>query len=201
MINIVIAEDQKLLRGALTSLLQLEDDIKILAQLSDGKKAMEAIETLAPDLCILDIEIPIMTGLDVAEKIKEKDLPCKVMIVTTFARPGYLQKAMDIGVDSYLLKDEPIDFLVDSIRKVVHGKRVISTELATALFISEENPLTEREKDVLRLAAEDKTTAQIANTIYLTKGTVRNYLSTAIQKMEVESRHQAIKKAKEKGWI
>ncbi len=201
MINIVIAEDQKLLRGALTSLLQLEDDIKILAQLSDGKEAMEAIETLAPDLCILDIEIPIMTGLDVAEKIKEKDLPCKVMIVTTFARPGYLQKAMDIGVDSYLLKDEPIDFLVDSIRKVVHGKRVISTELATALFISEENPLTEREKDVLRLAAEDKTTVQIANTIYLTKGTVRNYLSTAIQKMEVESRHQAIKKAKEKGWI
>lgn len=201
MIRVVIAEDQKMLRGALTSLLQLEDDIEVVVQASDGKEALDAVETYMPDLCILDIEIPVMTGLEVAEKIREQDLPCKIMIVTTFARPGYLQKAMEIKVEAYLLKDEPIDFLVDAIRKVIKGQRVISSDLAPTLFMSEENPLTEREQEVLRLVAEGRTTAQIANTLFLTKGTVRNYLSTAIQKLEVESRHHAIKEAREKGWI
>lgn len=201
MIHIVLAEDQKMLRGALTSLLQLEDDLEVVAQVSDGKEALEAIETYTPDLCILDIEIPIMTGLEVAQKIREKGLACKIMIVTTFARPGYLQKAMEAKVEGYLLKDEPIDFLVDAIRKVINGQKVISTELATALFMREENPLTEREQEVLRLVAEGKNTAQIAKTLFLTKGTVRNYLSIAIQKMGVESRHHAIKKAQEKGWV
>ncbi|WP_044641209.1 response regulator transcription factor [Risungbinella massiliensis] len=201
MIRIVLAEDQKMLRGAMTSLLQLEEDLEVVAQVSDGKEALEAVELYTPDLCILDIEIPIMTGLEVAKKIREKSLSCKILIVTTFARPGYLQKAMEAKVEGYLLKDEPIDFLIDAIRKVTKGQKVISTELASALFMREENPLTEREQEVLRFVAEGKNTAQIAKSLFLTKGTVRNYLSTAIQKMEVESRHHAIKIAQEKGWI
>ncbi|GGA36575.1 putative transcriptional regulatory protein YvfU [Kroppenstedtia guangzhouensis] len=201
MIRIVIAEDQKMLRGALTSLLQLEDDLEVVAQVTDGEEALDAVEKHRPDLCLLDIEIPKMTGLEVAEKVREKGLPSKIIIVTTFTRPGYLQKAMELKVEGYLLKDEPIDFLVDAIRSVVKGQRVISTDLAPILFNREENPLTEREQEVLRLAAEGETTAQIANNLFLSKGTVRNYLSTAIQKMGVVSRYRAIQKAQEKGWI
>lgn len=201
MIRIVIAEDQQMLRGALTSLLQLEEDVEVVAQVSNGKDALDAIKRHQPDICLLDIEIPMMTGLEVAEQIRRRQWPCKIMIVTTFARPGYLQKATDIQVDGYLLKDEPIDTLVDAIRKVTQGKKVISPELATALFHREENPLTEREREVLRLAKAGNSTRQIAKTLYLSTGTVRNYLSAAIQKMEADSRQQAIVKAEEKGWI
>ncbi|CEH32225.1 transcriptional regulator [Aneurinibacillus migulanus] len=201
MIRVVIAEDQKMLSGALASLLTLEDDIEVVAQAADGKAALKAIENYHPDVCLLDIEIPFMTGLEVAEKLREQKNPCKIIIVTTFARPGYLQKALALKVDGYLLKDEPIDFLISSIRKVINGERIISTDLAAALFINEENPLTEREAEILRLVKNGLTTEQIAKTLYLTNGTVRNYLSSAIQKLEAESRHQAIKKAGEKGWI
>lgn len=201
MIRVVIAEDQKMLSGALASLLTLEDDIEVVAQAADGKAALKAIENYHPDVCLLDIEIPFMTGLEVAKKLREQKNPCKIIIVTTFARPGYLQKALALKVDGYLLKDEPIDFLISSIRKVINGERIISTDLAAALFINEENPLTEREAEILRLVKNGLTTEQIAKTLYLTNGTVRNYLSSAIQKLEAESRHQAIKKAGEKGWI
>ncbi|GED16693.1 response regulator transcription factor [Aneurinibacillus migulanus] len=201
MIRVVIAEDQKMLSGALASLLTLEDDIEVVAQAADGKAALKAIENYHPDVCLLDIEIPFMTGLEVAEKLREQKNPCKIIIVTTFARPGYLQKALALKVDGYLLKDEPIDFLISSIRKVINGERIISTDLAAALFINEENPLTEREAEILRLVKNGLTTEQIAKTLYLTNGTVRNYLSSAIQKLEAESRHQAIKTASEKGWI
>ncbi len=201
MIRIVIAEDQQMLRGALASLLQLEEDIEVVAQVSNGDEALQAINTYQPDLCLLDIEMPELSGLDVAERIKQEGLPCKVMIVTTFARPGYLERAMEAKVEAYLLKDEPIQFLVEAIRKVYQGGRVISPELANFLFEKEENPLSEREQEVLRLVAEGKSTDEIASTLYLTKGTVRNYLSAAIQKLEVNSRHQAIKKATEKGWL
>ena len=201
MIRVVIAEDQQMISGAFTSLLQIEDDMEVVTQASNGKDALDAIITHKPDLAILDIEIPEMTGLEVAEQIREQNLPGKIMIVTTFAKPGYLQKAMELKVDGYLLKEEPIDFLIDSIRNVVNGQQVISADLAPTLFMIKENPLTEREQEVLRLVAEDKTTSQIAKTLFLTTGTVRNYLSTAIQKLEVESRHHAIKEAQEKGWI
>ncbi|MDR6224945.1 response regulator transcription factor [Desmospora profundinema] len=201
MIRIVIAEDQQMLRGALTSLLQLEEDIQVVAQASDGKDALDAIACHQPDVCILDIEIPVMTGLEVAEHIRRHQWPCRIMIVTTFARPGYLQKATDLQVEGYLLKDEPIETLVGAIRKVMNKEKVISPELMTALFHREENPLTEREQEVLRLAKEGQSTRQIAQTLFLTTGTVRNYLSTAIQKMEVDSRHHAIVKAEKKGWI
>mgnify|MGYP001178292660 CR=1 FL=1 len=201
MIRIVIAEDQQMLLSAMASLIRLEDDIEVVAQAADGRKALEAIRAHRPDICLIDIEMPGMNGLEVAETVRLERLPCKMMVVTTFSRPGYLQKAMELKVEGYLLKDEPIDFLLDAIRKVHRGGRVISPDLAALLFEQEENPLSERERDVLRLAAEGRTTEQIARTLYLTKGTVRNYLSSAIQKLEVESRHQAVRKAAEKGWI
>lgn len=201
MIRIVLAEDQHMLSSALASLLQLEGDIEVVAQVADGQKALEAVRTHQPDICLLDIEMPRLSGLDVAGAIRREGLSCKIMVVTTFARPGYLERAMELKVEGYLLKDEPIEFLVEAIRKVHRGERVISPELASFLFTREENPLSEREREVLRLAAEGKTTDQIAATLFLTNGTVRNYLSSAIQKLEVKTRQQAINKAAEKGWI
>ncbi|MDQ0228483.1 DNA-binding response regulator [Bacillus sp. 7586-K] len=203
MIRVVIAEDQKMLRGALTALLKFETDIEVLAEVSDGQKAWEVIQRKQPDVCILDIEMPIINGLELADKIKKDRIlhHCKIIIVTTFARPGYLQKAMDLQVDGYLLKDEPIDYLIESIRKVMNGERVISIDLAASLFMKEENPLSEREIEVLRLTKDGLTTSEISNTLFLTKGTVRNYLSSAIQKLEAESRQQAVNTAVEKGWL
>ncbi|OZI13208.1 DNA-binding response regulator [Bacillaceae bacterium SAS-127] len=201
MIRVVLAEDQKMLSGALASLLKLEEDIEVVAEAADGKQALAAIESLQPDVCLLDIEMPYVTGLEIAERLRGEGHPCKIMIVTTFTRPGYLQKAMDLKVEGYLLKDEPIDFLIAAIRKVMSGERVISTDLAAALFINEANPLTEREREVLRLARSGMTTRHIAKTLFLTNGTVRNYLSSAIQKLETDSRQQATRIAEEKGWI
>ncbi|AXI10992.1 response regulator [Oceanobacillus sp. 143] len=201
MIRVVIAEDQQMLRGALSALLKFEADIEVLAEVSDGKKAWEVIQSKRPDVCLLDIEMPFINGLELAEKIRNAKYPCKVIIVTTFARPGYLQKAMDAKVDGYLLKDEPIDYLIESIRKVIKGEQVISMDLAATLFMKEDNPLSERETEVLRLAKDGLTTSQISNVLFLTKGTVRNYLSSAIQKLESESRQQAVNIASDKGWI
>lgn len=203
MIRIVIAEDQQMLRGALTALLKFEADIEVVAEVSDGQAAWEVIQSEQPDVCLLDIEMPFMNGLELAEKIRTDALlqSCKVVIVTTFARPGFLQKAIDVKVDGYLLKDEPIDYLIESIRKVIKGERVISMDLAATLFMKEENPLSLRETEVLRLAKGGLTTSEICNELFLTKGTVRNYLSSAIQKLESETRQQAINTAVQKGWI
>lgn len=145
--------------------------------------------------------MPLISGLELAELIRRANLPCKIMIVTTFARPGYLKKAIDAQVDGYLLKDEPIDFLIESIRKVMKGERVVSTDLAATLFMKEENPLSEREIEMLRLTKIGMTTDDISKALYLTKGTVRNYLSSAIQKLQAESRQQAVQIADEKGWL
>lgn len=201
MIRVVIAEDQQMLRGALASLLKLENDIEVVAEAADGLAAWDAIMKYQPDVCLLDIEMPSMSGLEIAKKLKQENHLSKVIIVTTFARSGYLQKAMDAQVDGYLLKDEPIDFLIEAIRKVNRGEHVLSNDLAAALFLKEANPLTEREMDVLRLAKEGMTTREIVSALYLTDGTVRNYLSSAIQKLEVATRQQAIERAKNKGWI
>lgn len=201
MIRIVIAEDQKMLRGALVSLLKLEDDIEVIAEVSNGQDAWDIILDQQPDVCLLDIEIPDITGLEIADKLRTIGHPCKIMIVTTFARPGYLQKAMDAKVEAYLLKDEPIDFLIESIRKVMNGERLVSADLAATLFLKERNPLTDRETEILRMVKSGMTTKEIGKTLYLTSGTVRNYLSSAIQKLEAESRFKAIGIADEKGWI
>ena len=201
MIRVVIAEDQKMLLGAFSSLIAFETDIEVVGEAQDGQKAWELIVEKIPDVCILDIEMPHMTGLELARKIKEELIPSKVMIVTTFSRVGYLQKAIDSDVTGYLLKDEPIDYLIDSIRKVAAGEKVVSRDLAATLFMKVENPLNDRERDVLRLVREGLTTSEITRRLFLTKGTVRNYLSSSIQKLQVESRQQAVNKANENGWL
>lgn len=201
MIRVLLAEDQQMLRGALTSLLSFEPDIEVIAEVSDGQKAWDHIQQELPDVCLVDIEMPNLSGLELAEKIKEAHLPCKVMIVTTFARPGYLQKAMDCEVHGYLLKDEPIDYLIATIRKIMQGEKVVSKDLAATLFMKEHNPLNEREIAVLQLVKEGLTTQEISKQLFLTKGTIRNYLSTSIQKLQVESRQQAAQVASEKGWL
>lgn len=201
MIRVLIAEDQQMLRGALTSLLSFESDIQVIAEVSDGQQAWEYIQRDLPDVCIVDIEMPNLTGLELAEKIINAQLFCKVMIVTTFARPGYLQKAMDCEVNGYLLKDEPIEYLIHAIRKVFAGEKVVSRDLAATLFMKEQNPLNEREIAVLQLVKEGLTTSEISKKLFLTKGTIRNYLSVVIQKLHVESRQQAVQVATEKGWI
>ncbi|NME07594.1 response regulator transcription factor [Psychrobacillus sp. BL-248-WT-3] len=201
MIRVVIAEDQKMLLGAFSSLLSFEADIEVVGEAQDGQTAWELIVKETPDVCILDIEMPYMTGLELARKIEEEQIPSKVMIVTTFSRVGYLQKAIDSNVTGYLLKDEPIDLLIESIRKVAAGERVVSRDLAATLFMKVENPLNDRERDVLRLVKEGLTTSEITKRLFLTKGTVRNYLSSSIQKLHVESRQQAVNKANENGWL
>jgi Response regulator containing a CheY-like receiver domain and an HTH DNA-binding domain len=190
-----------MLRGAFAALLKFEPDMEVVAEVADGGEAWEAIRKHRPDVCVLDIEMPIATGLELAERIRSEGLPCKIMIVTTFARPGYLQKAMEAQADAYLLKDEPIDYLIDSIRRVMKGERVVSTDLAAALFMKEANPLSERECEMLRLTKEGMTTDDISKALFLTKGTVRNYLSTAIQKLGADLRQQAVSIAEEKGWL
>lgn len=201
MIRICIAEDQQLLRGALISIMELEEDLHIVAEAADGKEAWDLIEKERPDICILDIEMPHLTGLEVAAKIRRHNLPCKVMIMTTFARAGYLQEAMDLNIEAYVLKDEPIEYVIGAVRKIMKNERVISQDLAATLFMNEKNPLNEREINVLKLVKEGYTTNEISKKLFLTKGTIRNYLSLSIQKLEVETRQQAVQKAVEKGWI
>ncbi|MFS0863154.1 response regulator [Fredinandcohnia sp. 179-A 10B2 NHS] len=198
MIRIVIAEDQRMVLGALGSLLDLEDDMEVVGKASDGEEAISLVKKLTPDICIMDIEMPRKTGLDAAEEIKSLD--CKVIILTTFARTGYFQRALKAGVRGYLLKDSPSEELADSIRTVMSGKRVYAPELMDDLY-SEENPLTERELEVLELVADGKNTKEIADELRIKAGTVRNYISTILDKLEVKNRIEAITQSKEKGWF
>lgn len=199
MIRIIIAEDQRMLRGALGALLDLEDDIEVIGQAANGEEALKLIESLKPDISIMDIEMPIQSGLDVAEALKKEKSPCKVMILTTFARPGYFERAMKAGVHGYLLKDSPSEDLA-AIRNVMKGKREVSQELMFGLW-QEQNPLSDREKEVLLLAKEGKTANEIAKALYLSPGTVRNYISEVLTKLDAKNRIEAITIAEEKGWI
>ncbi|MBU9722854.1 MULTISPECIES: response regulator transcription factor [Bacillaceae] len=199
MIRIVIAEDQKMLLGALAALLDLEDDMTVVGSASNGEEAVKLVEQHEPDICIMDIEMPGMNGLDAAEKLK--DLDCKVIILTTFARSGYFQRAVKAGVNGYMLKDSPSEELASAIRSVKKGRRIYAPELVDEVYSGEENPLTERESEVLRLMSEGKSTKEIAEQLYLTNGTVRNYISSILDKLEVGNRIEAIAKFKEKGWF
>lgn len=201
MIRLVIAEDQALVLGALATLLGLEDDVEIVARVSDGAAAMEAVRTHKPDVLLSDIEMPHMSGLDVAEAIMRDALPTRVLIVTTFGRAGYLRRAMDAGVRGYLLKDTPSDALAAAIRKVATGGRAIAPELAELAWDAPVNPLTDRERDVLRLADEGRSNKEIARQLDLSPGTVRNYLSEASAKLFAASRIEAGRIAREKGWL
>ncbi|PAQ12655.1 DNA-binding response regulator [Bacillaceae bacterium SAOS 7] len=200
MIRIFIAEDQRMLLSALGTLLNLEEDMEIIGQATDGQEAVDLIKRLNPDVCLMDIEMPLKNGLEVTEELKI-DLPaCKVIILTTFARPGYFERAIKIGVHGYLLKDGSIGDLAAAIRNVMKGQRVFNPELMFDT-IREANPLTTREQEILTLAAEGKTTKEMTSELFLSSGTVRNYLSEIIQKLEAKNRIEAIRMAKEKGWI
>ncbi|RFU63709.1 response regulator transcription factor [Peribacillus glennii] len=198
MIRIVIAEDQRMLLGALGSLLNLEEDMEVVGQAGNGEEAINLVQRYQPDVCIMDIEMPGKTGLEAAEEIKE--LGCKVIILTTFARSGYFQRALKAGVRGYLLKDSPSDELASSIRSVMAGRRIYAPELMDDVY-SEENPLTEREKEVLVLVADGKNTKEIAEELRIKTGTVRNYISMIMDKLEVKNRIEAIKQSREKGWF
>ncbi|WP_219839147.1 response regulator transcription factor [Paenibacillus sp. R14(2021)] len=200
MMKVIVAEDQGMLRGALSALLDLEDDIEVIAQAENGRQALEVIEQLNPDICVMDIEMPHMSGLDVAERLKEMNHSCKVVVLTTFSRSGYFQRAMKAGVRGFLLKDSPIDELGAALRTVYKGGRSVSPELAMTFFESE-NPLSEREREVLKLASEGLSAGDIAGKLFLSAGTVRNYLSEAIQKLEAKNRIDAIGIAEKNGWL
>lgn len=198
MIQIVIAEDQQMLLGAFGSLLNLEDDMEVIGKASNGEEAVALVKKFNPDVCIMDIEMPGKSGLEAAEDIKGHG--CKVIILTTFARTGYFQRALKAGVSGYLLKDSPSEELASSIRSVMAGKRIYAPELMDDVY-GEENPLTDREKEVLELVADGKNTKEIAEELSIKTGTVRNYISIILDKLEVKNRIEAITQSKEKGWF
>ncbi|MDM5321068.1 response regulator transcription factor [Bacillus altitudinis] len=198
MINIFIAEDQQMLLGALGSLLDLEDDMTVVGKGANGQDAIEFAKKQPVDICLMDIEMPGKTGLDAAEELKGTDV--KIIILTTFARSGYFQRALKAGVSGYMLKDSPSEDLASAIRSVMKGKKVYAPELMEDLY-SDENPLTEREKSVLELVADGKNTKEIAKELSIKSGTVRNYISIILDKLEVKNRIEAITRSKEKGWF
>ncbi len=200
MIRVLLAEDQAMVRGALTALLKLEPDIDVVGAAADGEEAWRAIQQLKPDLVVTDIEMPGLTGIELAQRVRRYELSSKVVIVTTFARAGFLRRALDAGVSGYLLKDAPAEQLADALRKVHRGGRAIDPQLAVEAW-SEADPLNDRERQVLRLAGEGLSAGDIATRLNLSHGTVRNYLSEAIGKLGVGNRIEAFRLARQKGWL
>lgn len=200
MIRILLAEDQAMVRGALSALLGLETDIQVLGACADGEVAWRELQRLQPDLLVTDIEMPGLTGLELAQRVRRHELPVKVVIVTTFARPGYLRRALDAGVAGYLLKDAPAEELAAALRKVHAGARAIDPQLALEAW-TEADPLNDRERQVLRLAGAGRSAGEIAAQLGLSQGTVRNYLSEAIGKLGVGNRIEAHRLARQKGWL
>jgi two-component system response regulator DesR len=199
-IRVVLAEDQGMVLGALAALLEIEGDISVVAQVRNGKEALEAVLAHKPDVLITDIEMPLMTGLDAAAELKRRRSVTRVIILTTFARAGYLRRAMEAGALGYLLKDMRAEELAEAVRRVQQGLRVIHPDLATEAW-AEMDPLTDRERQVLRLAGEGMQSGDIAAELRLSEGTVRNYLSEAISKMGASNRIEASRLARTKGWL
>ena len=199
-IRVVIAEDQGMVLGALATLLEIEGDISVVGRARDGQEALECVLKHKPDVFLTDIEMPRLTGLDVAAELKRRHIATRVVIVTTFARSGYLRRALDAGASGYLLKDHPAEQLADAVRRVYLGLRVIDPELATEAW-GELDPLTDRERQVLRLAGDGKASGDIAAELGLSEGTVRNYLSEAISKLGAANRVEAARIARTKGWL
>ena len=200
MISVLLAEDQAMVRGALAALLRLEPDIDVVGSAADGEEAWRAVQALKPDILVTDIEMPGVTGIELAQRVQRYELPSKVVIVTTFARSGFLRRALDAGVSGYLLKDAPAEQLADALRKVHRGGRAIDPELALEAW-SEADPLNDRERQVLRFAGEGMSAGDIAARLNLSQGTVRNYLSEAIGKLGVGNRIEAFRLARQKGWL
>ena len=200
MIRVLLAEDQAMVRGALSALLALESDIEVLGSAADGEAAWRELQRLKPDVLVTDIEMPGLTGLELAQRVQRHELPVKVVILTTFARPGFLRRALDAGVYGYLLKDSPAEQLADAIRRVRHGGRAVDPQLAMDAW-SESDPLNDRERQVLRLAGDGLSAGDIATLLNLSAGTVRNYLSEAIGKLGAANRIEASRLARQKGWL
>jgi len=199
-IKILIAEDQSMVLGALSALLSLEPDIDVVASAADGQQALELIKHHEIDIVITDIEMPNMTGIELAQALKEQQHQAKVMVLTTFTRSGYLRRAMDAGVKGYLLKDAPSDSLAQAVRSINEGKVIVAPELITQAW-GNSDPLTDKERKVLRLAFDGKSTEQISQEIFLSPGTVRNYLSEASSKLGAKNRIDAARIAKQNGWL
>jgi len=199
-IRVVLAEDQGMVLGALAALLEIEGDIRVLAQTRNGKEALRAVLEHKPDVFITDIEMPEMTGLDVAAELKRRRTGTRVIILTTFARAGYLRRALEAGASGYLLKDMRAEELAEAVRRVHQGLRVIDPELATEAW-AEADPLTDRERQVLRLAGDGMASIDIADKLGLSEGTVRNYLSEAISKLGANNRVEAARIARTNGWL
>ncbi len=200
MIRILLAEDQAMVRGALGALLKMERDIEVLGAAADGMQALSECRRLRPDIVVTDIEMPGMTGIELAQKIQADGLPCKVVIVTTFARQGYLRRALDAGVKGYLLKDSPAEKLAEALRNVHRGGKAIDPALAVEAW-NESDPLNDRERQTLRLSGEGLSAPQIAEQLGLSAGTVRNYLSEAIGKLGANNRIDAYRLARQRGWL
>jgi two-component system, NarL family, response regulator DesR len=201
MIRVLLAEDQGMMRGALAVLLSLEEDIQIVAQVEDGADIVPRALATEPDVALLDIEMPNVSGLDAAAELVRKLPACHVVMVTTFSRPGYLKRAMELGARGFLVKDGPADGLADSIRRVVAGGTVIDPELAGVALRATANPLTDRERQVLAAAEDGSTVADVAGTLHLSESTVRNYLSAAITKTGTRNRIEAVGVAQSNGWL
>src|SRR5512138_99837 len=200
-IRVLLAEDQAMVRGALIALLRLEPDLDVVAEVSDGKEVLRTAMQSQPDIALLDIEMPGGDGLSAAEAL-HKNLPsCRIVILTTFGRSGYLRRAMESGAVGFLLKDAPADQLAIAIRRVMAGERVVDPELALSALSDGDNPLTTRERDVLKASLDGASIADIALQLYLSEGTVRNHLSTAIQKLNAHNRIEAAHLAQERGWL
>ena len=201
MIRILLAEDQGMVREALAALLSLEGDIEVVAQVSRGDEVVDAAVASEAEVAILDIEMPGLTGIEAAALLRRKRPAIKIVIVTTFGRPGYLRRAMESGADAFLVKDAPASQLAEAVRRVLRGERVIDPTLAAAALAEGANPLTSRERDVLAAAADGSANAEVARQLHLSEGTVRNYLSAAIQKTGARNRTEAVRIAREKGWL
>jgi two-component system response regulator DesR len=200
MIRVVIAEDQQMVLGALAALLEIDGDIEVVGRAQDGEEALAICRDKRPDVLLTDIEMPKMTGLELAAAVRRDAQGTRVIILTTFARGGYLRRALESGASGYLLKDSPAEHLANAVRRVKAGGRVVDPELAAEAW-SEPDPLTDRERQVLRMAGDGQTSADIASSLRLSEGTVRNYLSEAISKLGAGNRVEAARIAREKGWL
>lgn len=200
MIRVVLAEDQAMLRGALATLLSLEDDITVVAEAADGASALDALREHKPDVLVTDIEMPEASGIDLANTIADENMTTRVLIVTTFSRPGYLQRALQAGVHGYVLKDTSSDELAEAVRRVHAGQRYVPSALAELAWTTPD-PLSQRERQVLRLAESGLTNKQIAEQLVLSDGTVRNYLTEAMQKLGAGNRIEAFQTARDLGWL
>jgi two-component system response regulator DesR len=200
-IRVLLAEDQAMIREALAALLSFEDDIEVVAQVGRGDEVLKAADDASPDVALLDIEMPGLDGLAAAAELKRRHPDTSIVILTTFGRPGYLRRAMESGVSGFIVKDSPADKLVKTIREVRAGRKVIDSDLAATALAEGPGPLTPRERDVLAASQDGATIAEIAAALFLSEGTVRNYLSACIQKTGARNRAEALRVAQGRGWL